>query len=92
MTYTEIVNRFVVEYQEDLSDAHKAEMRLNGIDPDHYWQLKWSFTTEEAARKQCKEDEEWYNAFCRDRGYTISKTFRVRDLGAPVEIQRLVMF
>lgn len=91
-TYTETVNRFVVEYLEDLPAEHKAEMRLNGIDPDDYWQLMWSFTTEEGAKEQCKEEEEWYREFCEKHGYTVRKTFRVRDLGAPVKIERSVMF
>lgn len=91
-TYVEKVNRYVVEYLEDLPAQHKAEMRLNGIDPDNYWVLTWSFETEEAAIEQCKADEEWYTNFCLERGYLIRKEFRVRDLGAPVEIKRTMMF
>lgn len=91
-TYVEKINRYVVEYHEELPREHKAQMRLNGIDPDNYWQLKWSFETEEAASTQCKKDEEWYESFCLERGYLIRKEFRVRDLGAPMEIVRNVMF
>lgn len=91
-TYIERINQFVVEYLEDLPAEHKAQMRLNGIDPDNYWQLKWSFTTEEAANDQCRDDEQWYADFCNKHGYTISKKFRVRNLGAPIEIKRSVMF
>jgi hypothetical protein len=91
-TYIERINQFVVEYLEDFPAEHKAEMRLNGIDPDNYWQLKWSFTTEEAANEQCRHEVEWYANFCAERGYAIRKQFRVRDLGAPVEIERSVMF
>ena len=90
--YIEQVNRFVVEYHEDLPREHKAQMRLNGIDPDNHWQLKWSFETEEAAIEQCKKDEEWLTSFCLEHGYLNRKEFRVRDLGAPMEIKRSVMF
>lgn len=91
-TYIERINQFVVEYLEDLPAEHKAQMRLNGIDPDNNWQLKWSFTSEEAAIDQCRNDEQWYANFCNEHGYSIRKKFRVRDLGAPVEIVRSVMF
>lgn len=91
-TYTEVVNRFVVEYHEELPAEHKAQMRLNGMDPDNHWNLKWSFVREEDAIAQKDEDEQWYINFCKDRGYNITKTFRVRDLGAPIEIVRSVMF
>lgn len=90
--YIERVNRFVVEYLEDLPAEHKAQMRLNGIDPDNHWQLKWSFEEEADAVAQMKKDEEWYTNFCLERGYLIRKEFRVRDLGAPIEIKRTVMF
>lgn len=90
-TYVEYVNRYVVEYLEDLPAEHKAQMRLYGMDPDNNWQLKWSFENKEAAENQCKKDEDWYSNFCNENGYTIRKKFRVRDLGAPLEIVRSVM-
>lgn len=91
-TYIERINQFVVEYLEDLPAEHKAQMRLNGIDPDNYWQLKWSFVREEDAIDQMNKDRAWYENFCTERGYSIRKQFRVRDLGAPVETVRSVMF
>ena len=91
-TYIEVVNQFVVEYHEELPAAHKAQMRLNGMDPDNHWQLKWSFKTEEAVIDQCKKDEDWLADFCKRNDYPITKKYRARDLGAPVEIKRSVMF
>ena len=87
-TYVEKINRFVVEYHEDLPAQHKAEMRLNGINPDEHWVLKWSFENEENAIEQMKEDEEWYATFCLKNGYPIRKEFRVRDLGETQYIKR----
>jgi hypothetical protein len=89
-TYTETVNRFVVEYLEDLPEEHKAHYRLNGIDPDNNWQLKWSFTNVEAANEQCIDEEQWYKNFCEEHGYSVRKKFRVRDLGAPITIERSI--
>lgn len=90
--YIETINRFVVEYHEELPDAHKAQMRLNGVDPDNRWDLKWSFTTLEAAEEQLAADRNWYAGFCEKHDYQPTKTFRVRDLGAPVEVNRQIMF
>lgn len=91
-TYKEKVNRFVVEYHEELPAKHKAEMRLNGIDPDERWCLMWSFEKEEGAIRQKEADEAWYSEFCQKHGYRPFKTFRVRDLGETMYIQRSVMF
>lgn len=90
--YIERVNRFVVEYLEQYPAQHRAEMRLNGIDPDNYWQLKWSFETAEGAEKQLARENERYGDFCREYGYEPTTQFRVQDMGAPVEIKRSVMF
>lgn len=90
--YVEKINQFVVEYHEELPAAHKAQMRLNGIDPDNRWDLKWSFATLEAAEDQLADEQKWYADFCENHGYQPTKTFRVRDLGAPVEIKRQIMF
>jgi hypothetical protein len=87
-TYVEKINRYVVEYQEDFSDQHKAEMRINGIDPDEHWTLKWSFEKEENAIEQMQEEKEWYANFCEKHGYSIRKQFRVRDLGETKYIKR----
>lgn len=91
-TYIERINQFVVECLEDLPAEHKAQMRLNGNDPDNNWQLSWSFEREEDAIKQKDKDENWYVNFCFEKGYPIRKQWRIRDLGAPVEIVRKVMF
>lgn len=91
-TYVERVNRFVVEYHEELPAEHKAQMRIYGIDPDDHWQLKWSFEEQASAAKQYEKEIARYNNFCQSHGYTPTKKFRVRDLGAPVEITRSVMF
>lgn len=90
--YVEKINRYVVEYHEELPAAHKAQMRLNGLDPDNYWNLTWSFTTMDRAIEQCNEDAAWYREFCEKHGYEMKKMYRVRDLGAPVEVVRTEMF
>jgi len=51
-TYKEKVNRWRIVRHDELPEAHKAEYRLAGIDPDDNWSLIWSFETEEAAREQ----------------------------------------
>jgi len=50
-TYQEKVNRWRIIRHDELPEAHKAEYRLAGIDPDDNWSLIWSFETEEAALK-----------------------------------------
>lgn len=90
--YIETVNRFVVEYLEQYPAQHRAEMRLNGMDPDDYWQLKWSFETAEGAERQLSKEITQYAEFCNEYCYEPTTQFRVRDMGAPVEIKRSVMF
>lgn len=51
-TYQEKVNRWRIIRHDELPEAHKAEYRASGIDPDDNWSLIWSFETEEAAKKQ----------------------------------------
>lgn len=87
-TYVEKINRYVVEYHEELPEEHKAEYRLNGIDPDDNWSLKWSFECEKDAIAQKETDQEWYDKFCEENGYTKRKTYRVRDLGETKYIER----
>ena len=91
-TYVEKINRFVVEYHEELPDEYKAQMRLNGIDPDQHWNLKWSFENEENAIEQKDKDQQWYLDFCADNGYDPKKTYRVRDLGETKYVERSVLF
>ena len=91
-TYTERVNQFVVEYHEDLPEEHKAQYRLRGIDPNDLWTLSWSFETLAEAEKQAAISQQRHDDFCTSYEYDRFKTFRVRDLGAPVEIQRSSWF
>lgn len=42
-TYKERIGRYRIVYHEELPEAHKAEMRLCGIDPDARRCLEWSF-------------------------------------------------
>jgi len=91
-TYQEKINRYVVEYHEELPDEHKAQMRLNGIDPDQRWNLKWSFENEENAIEQKESEQQWYDNFCDENGYTPNKTYRVRDLGEAQYVERTMFF
>lgn len=91
-TYTETVYRFIVEYHEELPAEHQAQMRLNGIDPDNYWNLKWSFQEEKDAQNQLEKEIEQYAEICAKFGFDGKKTFRVRDLGETQYITRSVMF
>ena len=51
-TYQERINRWRIVCHEELPEAHKAEYRLHGVNPDEIWKLIWSFETEEAAKEQ----------------------------------------
>lgn len=91
-TYRETVLRYVVEYLEDLPDAHKAELRLYGIDPDDNWQLQWSFNTYYDALRQKLREARRHADFCSEHGYKVRKTWRVRDLGEAKQVERLAIF
>ena len=41
-TYKERIGRYRIVYHEELPEAHKAEMRICGIDPDTRRVLYWS--------------------------------------------------
>ena len=82
LTYEEPIGRYVVEYQPPLPPEHRAEMRLNGMNPDDYWPLKWSFEDRAHARRQQVEEVRMHHAFCRDHGYEPKTKFRLRDRGA----------
>jgi len=90
--YVERIEQFVVEYLEDLPPEHKAEYRLNGIDPDTNWKLEWSYTCEQDANDRCKANTEWLETFASKHGYKVSKIYRVRDQGGPREITRHASF
>ena len=42
-TYQERVGRFRIVRHEELPEAHKAEYRIRGMNPDDMWSLIWSF-------------------------------------------------
>lgn len=80
-TYKERVNRWRILRHEELPEAHKAEYRLSGIDPDDIWSLIWSFEDEEPAKKQlaaCIADARSY------------QTYKLVDGGAATEIERSI--
>lgn len=83
-TYREPIGRYVVEYLEKLPEAHRAELRLNGIDPDDNWLLSWSFESEGEAKSMAADlTEEPLGAI---------RQYRVRDRGedAPRFIERSI--
>ena len=86
--YRERVNQFVVEYHEEVSAEHKAAYRIRGMNPDDIWNLKWSFTTLADAQAQAEVEQKNHNDFCVGYGCEPWQTYRVRDLGKPVEIER----
>ena len=80
-TYKERVNRWRIMRHEELPEAHKAEYRLSGINPDDLWSLIWSFETEEAAVKMlanCNADKASW------------QTYKLVDGGEAIEIERSV--
>lgn len=80
-TYKERVLRWRILRHDELPEAHKAEYRLNGIDPDNNWSLIWSFETEEAAKDQLadciKHAAKW-------------QTYKLVDGGGEIEIERSI--
>jgi hypothetical protein len=84
-TYEEPIGRYRIICHEELPDRHKAEMRLNGIDPDDCWKLIWSFDDEEAAQRQLASCVEHAASF---------QTYRLKDAGpdAPKTITRSCWF
>ena len=79
-TYKETVHRYRIFRHEDLPEEHKAEYRLNDIDPDHNWSLIWSFIEKEAAIEQlksCRENAPWW------------QTYRMIDAGKEEVIERI---
>lgn len=82
-TYKEKINRWRIIRHDELPEAHKAEYRLNGLDPDDTWSLIWSFSTEEAA-VQCLAEENERKASWQ--------TFRLVDGGEAIEVERTAWF
>lgn len=79
MTYKERVGRFRILRHEELPERHKAEYRLNGIDPDDCWSLIWSFDEEASAQEQLVDCNEHKGKF---------ETYKLVDNGAPSVIER----
>jgi len=80
-TYKERVNRWRIMRHDELPEAHKAEYRLSGINPDDLWSLIWSFESEDEARRCLAECEinkaSW-------------QTHKLVDGGEAIEIERSV--
>ena len=78
MTYEEPIGRFRLLRHDELPEAHKAEYRLAGIDPDDNWSLIWSFHTEEAAQEMLASEEarkvDWQTWKLVDAGPDAPKT------------------
>jgi hypothetical protein len=80
-TYKETILRYRIVRHEELPEAHKAEYRLMGINPDDNWSLIWSFSTEESALK-CLEE-------CREDAASF-QTYKMIDAGAPEIVERQI--
>ena len=90
-TYIETINRYIVEELDiGMSDERRADLRINGIDPDNNWRLKWSFTEEKDAQKMRDREEKRHKEFAEDYGCDVFHTYRVRDLGETKKIERQV--
>lgn len=78
-TYKEKVNRWRIMRHDELPEAHKAEYRLSGINPDDLWSLIWSFESEPAA----------INMLADLNGRKASwQTYKLVDGGEAMEIER----
>lgn len=82
-TYTERVLRYRIFRHDELPEAHKAEYRKMGIDPDDNWSLIWSFHTLEAAEKCLANENEHKASF---------QTFKLVDGGGEIAIERQAWF
>lgn len=82
-TYKETVYRYRVVRHEELPESHKAEYRINGIDPDDLWSLVWSFQTREAAEKQLAEENSRKAKW---------QTWKIIDAGQDEVIERSAWF
>lgn len=78
-TYKETVYRFRIYRHDELPEAHKAEYRACGVDPDELWSLIWSFKNREDAERRlaaCIEDAASW------------QTFKLVDGGEDIELDR----
>lgn len=78
-THRETILRYRILRHCELPEAHKAEYRKMGIEPDGIWDIIWSFSTEEAAM-QCLEE-------CRQDA-AFFETYEFRDNGTETVIER----
>lgn len=78
-TYKERIGRYRIVYHDELPEAHKAEMRLCGIDPDTRRCLEWSFNNINDAEEMLAECEK------HAPGY---KTYYLIDAGKEEIIER----
>jgi hypothetical protein len=65
-TYQERVGRYRILRHEELPEAHKAEYRLRGIDPDDCWGLIWSFdeiTDAEKSLANCNDSKASFQTY-----------------------------
>jgi hypothetical protein len=53
---TEIIYRFRLEFQDTLPEAHRADYRRRGIDPDKLWHLSESFCDLDEALASLKNE------------------------------------
>lgn len=82
-TYQEKIHRYRILRHDELPESHKAEYRLNGIDPDNNWSLIWSFDNEKDAEK-CLVDCNGYKASFQ--------TYKLVDAGHAETITRQAWF
>lgn len=65
-TYEERVGRYRIvrrtnyDPSTEFGAQARAEMSINGIDPDDCWSLIWSFDDEDAANEQLAEEQQFW--------------------------------
>lgn len=79
----EHVARYRIMRHEELPEAHKAQYRINGIDPDTNWSLIWSFDDVADAQDQLIECNTYKGSF---------QTYKIVDAGAESFIERSSWF
>ena len=78
-TYRERIGRYRIVYHEELPEAHKAEYRISGIDPDARRVLYWS------SNDLAHADEEL--AYCQKHAPSY-KTYYLIDAGKEEVVER----
>lgn len=87
-TYQERVGRYRImrrtnyDPNTEFGARVRAEMQINGIDPDDCWSLVWSFDEEGPALEQLAEELEFYS----EPRYTT----RIQGAGATTYIERVI--